>query len=616
MEQLKTKTLVMVFFFLFGCGGSWAVSTQKLSALVGTDVTLTCRFDKLSRRVEWSALTVEWNMVDKHAEKRTVYTLEDGRAHVNRGGSVVDRGQLLDSDASLQLHNVTVADEGTYTCRIITPVVYTETTSLEVLARPSVMLPEQAAVTEGEERTIQCDITGFYPEKLDVTWQIQNGSRVAPVGASHHFRVCTEMAIRNTDGTYSIRSGVTLHSSVVKGAQIGLICQVKHQTFSRTVSRSVPLTVHASSRPLYSAATLIGVTSAISVLLLTSVIGVTLLLYRNFCKAPPSVSEISQPSIIYAQVPSSLVCSVQGASRRELDVKWFRVGGDVEPSLQSECICPLIIRKDVTELSSLRSDGTHHTSELPVCLSVSDDGIKFNCVVRCRGKHFSRETTVQVKVQPSFLQISSIPQIPLVERLLVLCCRVENFYPQHMVLEWFRNDGEQVEAVTNFGPFSDHSGLYSMWSKIQLVMMREDECAVFTCRVYHASYSTPGYKDVLYHVNTQGSPPNVMFIECDPPTPVLNEECTLHLCIEDFSPEAVSVTWTKDEEPVTAGVFNTPPSLNINGLYSMYSFLKLTPKEGDQGSQLRCTVVHSAQKEPEERLFTLPKTWQPAHSGK
>lgn len=102
-----------------------------------------------------------------------------------------------------------------------------------------------------------------------------------------------------------------------------------------------------------------------------------------------------------------------------------------------------------------------------------------------------------------------------------------------------------------------------------------------------------------------GTPPDVMFINCEPLCSKLNEECTLFLCIKDFCPEDVSVTWTKDGELVHSGVFNTPRSLNINGLYSMFTFLKLIPNKADQGSEFRCQVVHSAQREPEERLFTL-----------
>ncbi|TKS71178.1 Natural cytotoxicity triggering receptor 3 ligand 1 B7 -like protein 6 [Collichthys lucidus] len=609
MEQLHNmKTIIRVMAVVLHCGGSSADTTKKLSVLVGTEVTFSCLFDKVTQQVEWSALTVEWNVVDKHSQKSVVYTVEDGRAHVNRGGSVVDKMRLLQGDASLRLRNVTVGDEGLYTCRIITPVVYTETTSMEVLAQPSVMLPEKAAVTEGEEKTLQCDITGFYPKKLTVTWHIQNGSHIVHAGTGHLSRVCTEMAIHNADGTYSIRSGITLHSSAVKDGAILIICQVEHQTFNLMYNRSVTLTVQAPSQPHYSAATLIAVTSVIILLLVVSVIGGTFLLYRYFCKAPPSVSEISQPGIIYAQVPFNLKCTIQGALQRELEVKWFQLRGNTDSPALLDSV-PLMLKEDLSERASLQSDGRHHTSVLTACLTVAGDPTDYLCVVQCRGKSFHRETTVRVKVEPSFLQISSIPQIPKVERLLVLCCRVENFYPQHIELEWSRNDGEKVCTVTHFGPFSDHNRLYSMWSKIELVMAREDEKAVYTCRVYHSSFSAPGYKDVLYHINTQGTPPNVMFIDCEPLCPLLNEACTLHLCIKDFCPEDVSVTWTKDGEKIFSGVFNTPPSLNINGLYSMFSFLKLTPDNDNQGSEFMCTVVHSAQKEPEERLYTLPRLY-------
>lgn len=110
-------------------------------------------------------------------------------------------------------------------------------------ARPSVSLPEKAVVTDGEEKTIQCDITGFYPEKLAVTWHIQNGSHTVHGGVSHLSRVCTEMAVHNPDGTFSIRSGITLHSSAVKDGEIRIICQVDHHTYNWPYNRSVRLTV-------------------------------------------------------------------------------------------------------------------------------------------------------------------------------------------------------------------------------------------------------------------------------------------------------------------------------------------------------------------------------------
>ncbi|KAM4625948.1 signal-regulatory protein beta-1-like [Polymixia lowei] len=516
---------------------------------------------------------------------------------------------LQQSNASLQLRNVTVGDEGVYICRIITPVVYTEATQLEVFARPSVLLPEKATVTEGEANTLQCDITHFYPEKLDVTWQIQNGSQLVPADVTQLYRVCTEMAVLNADGTYSIRSGITVHSSAVKGREIHIICQIKHQTYTGPYSKTVALTVLAPKEPVYNAVTLISVTSVISLLLVISVIGGMLLLYRHFHRVPPSVSNILKPSVIYANVPAELKCSIKRIRQRELKVKWYKATAnqDIVPVSDSQSeLDPVLTTEDLSDQATLQSESRHHVSILTVCLTVSEDPTTYQCVVLYRGKKITRETTVTVKVEPSFLQITSIPQIPKVERLLVLCCRVENFYPEDVYLEWSRNDGEQIRTVTHFGPFSDHKRLYSVWSKIQLVMAREDERTVYTCRVYHSSFPSPGYKDILYHINTQGTPPNVMFISCEPISPQLNDECTLNLCVKDFCPKDVSIIWSKNGERILSGVFNTPPSLNVNGLYSMWSFLKLIASIENQGSQFKCEVVHSAQKEAEERVFTLP----------
>lgn len=108
-------------------------------------------------------------------------------------------------------------------------------------ARPSVMLPEKTVLKEGEEKTIQCDIIGYYPDKLTVTWNIQNGSRTVQAGGSQLFHVCNEMAIHNPDDTYSIRSGIRL--SAVKKGELSLICQVEHQPYSWTDNRAVALTV-------------------------------------------------------------------------------------------------------------------------------------------------------------------------------------------------------------------------------------------------------------------------------------------------------------------------------------------------------------------------------------
>uniref|UniRef100_A0AAY5KV28 Ig-like domain-containing protein n=1 Tax=Esox lucius TaxID=8010 RepID=A0AAY5KV28_ESOLU len=273
--------------------------------------------------------------------------------------------------------------------------------------KPVISLPEAVTVMEGEKRTLMCEITGFYPEQLTVTWLIQNGSQLSR-------GVCTGMATPNPDGTYSVSSLITVQATATESSGVVYVF-------------------------------------------------------------PPTVSEIIKPAIVYAMRPTVLKCTIKSVPRiKELKVKWFRVLANGEFAAASDSQSKALLSpEELSDQANLHFEGRFHVSTLTI-------------------------------LNPTFLQISSIPQIPQVGRSLVLCCRVEKFYPEKVALEWSRNDGEQVSSITNYGPFSDDESMYSMWSKIKLVMAVEDERAVYTCRVYHSSFPLAGYRDVLYHINSQG----------------------------------------------------------------------------------------------------------------
>ncbi len=118
----------------------------------------------------------------------------------------------------------------------------------------------------------------------------------------------------------------------------------------------------------------------------------------HFClfTAPPSVSEISKPSIIYAQMPFNLQCTIQGVRQRELHVKWFRLRASADSPAHSES-ASLLDSQDLSENATLHSHGRQYTSVLTVCLTVAEDLTTYQCVVQCRGQSFSKETTVSVK---------------------------------------------------------------------------------------------------------------------------------------------------------------------------------------------------------------------------
>lgn len=77
-------------------------------------------------------------------------------------------------------------------------------------------------------------------------------------------------------------------------------------------------------------------------------------------------------------------------------MKWFKLRSGAEFVADSESVS-LLVNEDLSEQASLQSDGEHHTSVLTVCLTVTEDLTKYQCVVMCRGESISRETIVKVK---------------------------------------------------------------------------------------------------------------------------------------------------------------------------------------------------------------------------
>lgn len=112
--------------------------------------------------------------------------------------------------------------------------------------------------------------------------------------------------------------------------------------------------------------------------------------------APPSISEIIQPNIMYAQEPAELKCIIEEAKEWELKVKWFRLRDDTD-SVVHLSESDSLLSSDLSDEASLQSYGRHHISVLKVCLSVTEDLAKYRCLVHCRGKCFIKETTVQLR---------------------------------------------------------------------------------------------------------------------------------------------------------------------------------------------------------------------------
>lgn len=120
--------------------------------------------------------------------------------------------------------------------------------------------------------------------------------------------------------------------------------------------------------------------------------------YLSHTTAPPFISDIIQPNIVYAQVPTDLKCTIRGARQQQLKVKWFKLRRDAESDVQSETVS-LLFSEDLSDQASLQSEGKHHTAVLTVCLTVTEDCTRYQCVVQWGTRSVSREATVKVKGQ-------------------------------------------------------------------------------------------------------------------------------------------------------------------------------------------------------------------------
>lgn len=107
-----------------------------------------------------------------------------------------------------------------------------------ISARPSLSLPEHAAVLDGEKTTLSCTITGFYPQLLVVRWLQQAGLQNVSLAD-----VCTSSPIPRSDHTYNLTSHMSVQGNRAVNHGAVYMCQIEHRSFSRPQSQTVRLSV-------------------------------------------------------------------------------------------------------------------------------------------------------------------------------------------------------------------------------------------------------------------------------------------------------------------------------------------------------------------------------------
>ncbi|XP_062948377.1 tapasin-related protein [Cynocephalus volans] len=190
--------------------------TQSLNFLLGSSASLHCGF---SMAPGLDLISVEWRLQHK-GSGQPVYSWKTGQGQAKRKGATLEPEQLhVAGDASLTLPSLTLQDEGTYICQVTTSLYQAQQIiQLNIQASPKVQL---ILVNKAQPPTLTCNIAGYYPLDVAVTWTREElGMAPVQVSGASFSSLRQSMA-----GTYSISSSLTAEPGP---AGATYTCQVTH----------------------------------------------------------------------------------------------------------------------------------------------------------------------------------------------------------------------------------------------------------------------------------------------------------------------------------------------------------------------------------------------------
>ncbi|XP_053413792.1 tapasin-related protein isoform X1 [Nycticebus coucang] len=200
--------------------------TQSLNYMLGSSVSLDCGF---SMAPGLDLISVDWRLQHK-GSGQLIYRWTAGQGQAEREGATLEPEQLQTAgDASLILSSLKVKDEGAYICQITTSLYRAQQIiQLNIQASPKVRL---SLANKALPPTLICNIAGYYPLDMAVTWTREELGR-SPVQVSG---ASFSSLRQSTAGTYSISSSLTAEPGF---AGATYTCQVTHVSLKEPLGAS------------------------------------------------------------------------------------------------------------------------------------------------------------------------------------------------------------------------------------------------------------------------------------------------------------------------------------------------------------------------------------------
>ncbi|XP_018428079.1 PREDICTED: signal-regulatory protein beta-1-like [Nanorana parkeri] len=207
-------------------------------ARIGEDVNIPCSFTVNNTPINQKFLAISWFFQGKE-----ILSVQNAKVR-SRDPRVSYTGRREHGTANLSISDIAVMDGGIYKCSILyTPKKEEKEIRLDIQATPQINITDRVVVTN-KKSSLHGVISGFYPVDIDIKW-LQDGEMLD--------NVIMEIPQRDPDGTYSVRSSVTITPTEEDRERI-LSCRVQHESLTaplqedfRLVYGEIP-SVHITSQ--------------------------------------------------------------------------------------------------------------------------------------------------------------------------------------------------------------------------------------------------------------------------------------------------------------------------------------------------------------------------------
>ncbi|XP_077303655.1 uncharacterized protein LOC143923717 isoform X2 [Lithobates pipiens] len=558
------------------------------TAILFQSFILPCTFhmDTLSANQQY--LSIIWYFGGKELLKT------DNKEKVITKGVSFDEKAAIKGNASLTIHNVTIANHRTYKCLVIhSPYQQFREIQLTVYARPLLSILSKS-IQRNKENALTCMAIGFFPPDIRITWY-RDGEVLKNqfMGKLNKYK----------DRTYQVKSSTI----------ITLSDDDQNKTFTCTIQHvSLPEAIQEDFQVIYeeTSSTEPIVVGVVLLALIATAIGIFFWNQTYRGAATFTLMEIDGPSKLVAGEETSLYCkatkcpentSVTWLEKREGQVYEIPEshGGDKEEEER--------LMDTQYGVISCR-DGPNYTSLLKFRPNVTNHkDVTFICRYSC-GK-WRQEKTFHCRAICAKLQmLQPISRTLTGSGELKYSITLEKFYPRDITLRWTHGVGEPHQALPSTETFTDiPDGTYSVCSEVTISeeLLKDPEFRV-QVSWEHESLDTLGYKDLS--IRDSENPWSPAIEEIQTPNLFHDTPVTLQCHITKYFPNVVTVTWlrrSRDEElyeetdnMVTSII---TPRREADNTYSCTASLTIVPTLSvHQGAEYICRVNHPSLERPIE----------------